>query len=171
MESKLVLITGMSASGKTTLGEALNEKLRELNQCSIHLDGIEFREMIGRMDFTGKGTRSTIEARERIAKVLLRKGIILIITTVGPSDDDRKKLLSMASSIHVHLDCPIEELKKRDFKGVYEKADRGEMILPGYSYEYEVPKNPDLLLKSCEMSVEEEVEKVIKFMREKGWLG
>jgi len=170
MSSKLVLITGMSSSGKTTLGRALNEKLRELNLCSIHLDGVEFREMIGRMDFTGKGTRSTIEARERITKVLLRKEIILIITTVGPSDEDRKKLLSMADSIHIHLDCPIEELRKRDFKGVYEKADRGEMILPGYSYEYEVPKNPDILLESCKMTVEEEVQEVIKVMREKGWL-
>ncbi|MCD6450658.1 MAG: adenylyl-sulfate kinase [Thermotogaceae bacterium] len=170
MESRLILITGMPSSGKTTLGEALNKKLRELNLCSIHLDGIEFREMIGTADFTLKSIRSTIEAIEKITKVLLRKGIILIITIVGPFDKDRKRLLSTTDSIHVHLECPLEELKKRDFKGVYEKADKGEMILPGYSFEYEFPKNPDLLLKSCIMSVEEEVKQVIRVMKEKGWL-
>jgi len=170
MNSKLVLITGMPASGKTTLGKALNKRLRELNLCSIHLDGIEFREMMGEMDFSEERTKSVIKEGERIVKILLRKGIILIITIVGPIDKDRKSLLSIADSIHVHLECPIEELKKRDFKGVYKKADRGEIILPGYSYKYESPKNPDLLLKSCEISVEKEVEEVVKAMEKKGWL-
>ncbi len=170
MESKLVLITGMPSSGKTTLAEGLGKALRRRGVFSLHVDGIEFRRIVGNYVFDERSIDELFERIEAFTEVMKDKGMILIYSLVAHRRHLRERLKRILSAVHVHLECPVEILKERDSKGVYKAADRGEMFLPGYSEPYEMPLQADLVLRSCEMEVSEEVEKVLKLLERKGWL-
>ncbi len=170
MSSKLVLITGMSSSGKTTLASRLNDVLRKRGIFSLHIDGIEFREMVSNHLFDGVSIDEMFSFIENFTKVMKEKDLILIYSIVAHRKSHRDSLKGILDTIHIHLTATLDVLKERDYKGVYERADKGEFFLPGYSEEYEIPIGQDLLIDSSKFSVDEELELVIDLLKNRRWI-
>ena len=170
MSSKLVLITGMSSSGKTTLASRLNGVLRKRGIFSLHIDGIEFREMVSNHSFDKVSIDEMFSFIENFTKVMKEKDLILIYSIVAHRKSHRDSLKEILDTIHVHLTAPLDILKDRDYKGVYERADKGEFFLPGYSEEYEEPLEEDLLLASDKLGVDEELELLIDLLKSRRWM-
>ncbi len=170
MSSKLILITGMPSSGKTSLASRLNIALRESGIFSIHFDGIEFREMVSNHSFDKDSIDSMFSFIESFTKVMKEKNVILIYSLVAHRKSHRDSLKEILDTIHVHLTAPLDILKDRDYKGVYKRADKGIFFLPGYSEKYEEPIEEDLLLNSDKLGVDEELELLIDLLKSRRWI-
>ena len=119
------------------------------------------------------------EAREmhnrvviHMAKLLSRNGVVAVVSLISPYKAVREKAREeIGNFIEVYLKCPLEIRMKRDPKGLYSKAMRGEIKgLTGYDGIYEEPENPELILETHKMSVEEEVEAILNKAKELGYL-
>ena len=170
MSSKLILITGMSSSGKTTLASRLSDALREIGIFSLHIDGIEFRNMISNHLFDKDSIESMFSVIKNFTEVMKEKNLILIYSLVAHRRSQRESLKKILDTVHIHLEAPLNVLKNRDYKKAYEKADRGEFFLPGYSESYKYPIGEDLLLDSSKLSVEKELELVLDLLKGRRWI-
>ncbi len=170
MSSKLILITGMSASGKTTLASRLNDALRERGIFSLHVDGIEFRNMVSNHLFDRNSIEEMFSFIRNFTEVMKEKNVILIYSLVAHKRSQRESLKRIIDTLHIHLEASLNVLKSRDYKGVYERADKEEFFLPGYSERYEDPIGEDLLLDSSKLSVEKELELVLDLLKSRRWI-
>ena len=171
--SFVIWLTGPSGAGKTTLANALCEKLSEMGLNVEVLDGDGIRSKL----YPDLGfSREEREMHNRIvvqmAKLLAKNGVITIVSIISPFRETREYARrEIERFMEVYLKCPLEVRLKRDPKGLYSKALRGELEgLTGYDGIYEEPENPELVLESHVMSVEEEVEAVISKARELGFM-
>ncbi len=165
----MILITGLPAAGKTTLASKLEEFLERIGKRSIHLDGIELRRIFKEFNYDERGILEFSHHVKELLKLLCSKGFTVILSMVLPLEKARKEVLSACDkSIVILLKCEdLQILRSRDFKGVYELADNGEVILPGYSIPLEEPINPDLTLDTCSKSVDESFEEILYLLRRK----
>ena len=154
-----IWITGITASGKTTLGQSLLEFLIEkgVNHLEL-LDGDEFRKSLN------KNYGHSLEDRQIMLKKLVeivkdknKKGITTIVSTVSHKKAMRDYARSQIPQfIEVYLECPNEVCADRDYKGLYEKAKAGEIhTFAGVTEPYEPSENPDLVLNTSQMSIDE----------------
>jgi len=171
--SFVIWLTGPSGAGKTTLANALCEKLSEMGLNVEVLDGDGIRSKL----YPDLGfSREEREMHNRIvvqmAKLLAKNGVITIVSIISPFRETREYARrEIERFMEVYLKCPLEVRLKRDPKGLYSKALRGELEgLTGYDGIYEEPENPELVLESHVMSIEEEVEAVISKARELGFM-
>lgn len=171
--SFVIWLTGPSGAGKTTLANALCEKLSEMGLNVEVLDGDGIRSKL----YPDLGfSREEREMHNRIvvqmAKLLAKNGVITIVSIISPFRETREYARrEIERFMEVYLKCPLEVRLQRDPKGLYSKALRGELEgLTGYDGIYEEPENPELVLESHVMSVEEEVEAVISKARELGFM-
>ncbi len=170
MSSKLILITGMSSSGKTTLASRLSDALREHGIFSFHMDGIEFRNMVSNHLFDRNSIEKMFSFIRNFTEAMKEKDLLLIYSLVAHKRSQRESLKRIIDTVHIHLEAPLNVLKSRDYKRVYEKADMGEFFLPGYSEGYEYPIGEDLLLDSSNLSVEKELELVLDLLKNRRWI-
>ena len=166
----LILITGPSSSGKTTLAKTLLKELRRLGKCALHMDGIDFRRMVKNENFTKDSIETMEDFILNFTEVLSSKDLFLIYSLVAHRRSFRERLKNTSSTFHVHLSAPIKVLKRRDEKGVYERAEKGEMFLAGYSESFEEPIEADILFDTSRVSLEEELKIVLKKLKERGIL-
>lgn len=171
--SFVIWLTGPSGAGKTTLANALCEKLSEMGLNVEVLDGDGIRSKL----YPDLGfSREEREMHNRIvvqmAKLLAKNGVVTIVSIISPFRETREYARrEIERFMEVYLKCPLEVRLQRDPKGLYSKALRGELEgLTGYDGIYEEPENPELVLESHVMSVEEEVEAVISKARELGFM-
>ncbi len=170
MVSKLILITGMPSSGKTSLARLLESELRKMGVCALHIDGIDLREMLGEFDFKKGGMERVMDFLVSFLKVLKEKNVIIILSIVAPFESIRRKILRIMEHFHIHLVCDVDILKDRDSKGLYKASDEGKMYLPGYTQEYEEPKESDLVFDTSKVSLDYEVKEVLSALKERGWI-
>ncbi|RLI84300.1 MAG: adenylyl-sulfate kinase [Archaeoglobales archaeon] len=171
--SFVIWLTGPSGAGKTTLANALCEKLSEMGLNVEVLDGDGIRSKL----YPDLGfSREEREMHNRIvvqmAKLLAKNGVVTIVSIISPFRETREYARrEIERFMEVYLKCPLEVRLQRDPKGLYSKALRGELEgLTGYDGVYEEPENPELVLESHVMSIEEEVEAVISKARELGFM-
>ncbi len=169
MDSKLILITGLPASGKTTLARELEKALKS-SFCTLWLDGYELRKIFGHEEMSEMAARKMEEVLPRFLEVLKGKGLLIILSIVASKESFRERLLGLMESVHVHLVCGERIRRQRDAKGVYDKAIEGKIFLPGFSETYEELKDADLFLDTTGLSIDEEVRAVLKLLRERGWI-
>ncbi len=172
-----IWLTGLSASGKSTLAFTLEHALVQRNRLAYVLDGDNVRHGLNKnLGFSAKDREENIRRIGEMAKLFADSGIITLTSFISPYRQDR----NVARQIHteaglffveVFVDAPIEICEQRDPKGLYKKARKGEIIgFTGIDDPYEAPKNPDLVIKSGELTPQEGAMKILGYLVEKGHL-
>ena len=166
-----VWFTGLSGSGKSTIAVALEKALFERGKLSYRLDGDNVRLGINNnLGFSEEDRKENIRRIGEIAKLFGDAGTISLSSFISPykSDRDEVRKLHEAANlkfVEVFVDCPLGEAERRDPKGLYKKARAGEIKnFTGIDDPYEVPIDPELHLRTDELSVEEEVSAIVEYL-------
>lgn len=174
-KSCVVWFTGLSASGKSTIANAVEEMLNQLNVRTYLLDGDNVRHGLNKdLGFSPEDRKENIRRIGEVAKLFVDAGMITMTAFISPYKEDRqtaRDLVEDSEFIEVYIKCSLEECEKRDPKGLYQKARDG--IIPeftGISAPYEEPENAELIVESDKHSIEESANIVINFLREKGMI-
>lgn len=173
MKGVTVWFTGLPCSGKTTIADELADILKKKGLNVERLDGdIVRKDLTNDLGFSKKDRDENIRRVTFVAKLLTRNNVIVLATFVSPYSKRREKTRKeIGEFLEVYVKCPVEECIKRDVKGMYEKALRGEITgFTGVDDPYEEPINPDLVLETHKESVEESVNKVLSLMEGTGYL-
>lgn len=160
-------LTGLSASGKSTIAGLLNQILCRNNIKCFVLDGDLLRNgLCGDLGFSAEDRKENVRRVSEVAKLFYDAGIVAICPLISPFEKDRKFARSLIPDpyfLEVFVDCSIEECAKRDPKGLYAKAYKAEIPdFTGVSSPYEKPQNPEIHLNSCSDSPDQCAEKVWK---------
>jgi len=168
--------TGLPGSGKTTISRGVEEKLREDGVKVERLDGDWARRTVSiGAGFTRDERRRHLIRIAWIARLLSRNGITVLCSFVSPYRDVREEVRKIieeeAEFYEIYVRCSLKEVMRRDPKGLYAKALRGEIKhMTGLDDPYEAPERPDLILDTEREKLEQNVEKVLELLREDGWV-
>jgi bifunctional enzyme CysN/CysC len=167
-----VLLTGLTGSGKTAIGHAVERKLFDAGRAVSMIDGEQLRRGLSiDLGFTADDRSENLRRAGHLAHTLNRAGLICIASLVAPNDGVRCKVAQLIGAerfLVVHVATPIEVCRERDTKGQYAKADAGELPnFPGVTAEYEVPQNADLVIDASEQSIDQCAEAIIEQLRSK----
>lgn len=163
----MIWFTGLSGSGKSTVAIALERELQKRGLLCRILDGDNIRSGINNnLGFSQEDRVENIRRIAEIGKLFVDTGIITIAAFISPSNDIRRMaadIIGHDDFVEVYVSTPIEECEKRDVKGLYAKARRGEIKdFTGVSAPFEVPEHPDLSLDTSVLSLEEAVAMLLK---------
>jgi bifunctional enzyme CysN/CysC len=170
-----VLLTGLTASGKTTIAYALERRLFDVGRACTVLDARNMRRGISReLGFTAEERSENLRRSAEIAKLMNDAGLICIVALVAPSEEVRQRARDVVSRerfLTVYVATPIDACRKRDVEGAYGKADVGEIAnFPGVSAPYETPESPDLALRTDQSSIDECVDQIMTLLNQRGVL-
>ncbi len=170
-----VWFTGLPGAGKSTVAAAVEERLIGLGQPAFLLDGDNLRHGLnGDLGFDEDARRENVRRTSHVAKLLAESGSIALVSLVSPYSADRQAAAAMHGDaelgfLEIFLSASLELCQERDPKGLYARARSGELAgMTGVGAPYEQPSEPDLVLCSHTESVEEEVDKVIELLLERG---
>ncbi|MET1128114.1 MAG: adenylyl-sulfate kinase [Thermoproteota archaeon] len=162
-------ITGLPGSGKTTVATLAAEKLKAMGYRVELLDGDWVRKTINPdAGYTREERRRHLLRVAWIARLLARNGVIVLCSFVSPYRSVRREVRSIVEEeglpfMEVYANCPLEECIRRDPKGLYRKALRGEIThFTGISDPYEPPDAPDLELDTASRPPEENAERLVQ---------
>lgn len=158
-----IWLTGLPASGKTTLGKVLQGKIRQLNIPVVLLDGDEVRSgLCADLGYSEADRTENIRRVANVAKLLNSQGVVSICCFVSPLQSMRQMARSVVgenSFYEVFTDAPVEVCQSRDISGNYTKAMNGLLLnFTGVSDRYENPLLPNLHLNTAELNVNEAVD-------------
>lgn len=166
-----LLITGLPAAGKTTLGMALAEHLGKRFGRSVSLlDGDEVRKLLSSdLGFSRDHRRLNVLRHGYVASEVVRHGGIAICTLIAPYAADRTEMRQQVtrygSFVEIYLSTPLAECERRDPKGLYAKARAGQLHhMTGIDDPYEPPTKPELKLDGAQLGVEQLVERVTNYL-------
>lgn len=166
--------TGLSASGKSTVAQALQAVLFEHGCQTYVLDGDNIRHGLNKdLGFSPEDREENIRRIGEVAALFMDAGIIVSTAFISPyrSDRDRVRALCNGNFIEVYVYCPVDVCEQRDPKGLYQKAREGKIPeFTGISAPYEEPENPELVLNTAEKNLEECVGDVIRYLQDRGIL-
>ncbi len=170
--SFVVWFTGFSGSGKSTIANLVEKKLFEQGVKTYSLDADDVRGGVNK-DLTFEPCDRTENVRRisEISALMVDAGIVVLAAFVSPYKKDReniKKIVKECNFVEVFVDTSIEVCEERDVKGLYKKAREGKIKnLTGISAPYERPENPDILIETEKVSIEDAVNKVIDYISPK----
>ena len=172
MGSQFVIwLTGLSASGKTTIARQLATKLREQDFKVELLDGDAIRnDLSADLGFSRQDRREQIRRVVYLCKLLSKNGITCLVSVISPYRDlrnlAREEIRKVSPFIEVFVKCSLESCIKRDPKGLYKKALSGEISnFTGLQDPYEEPLSPDVMVNTDSETVEECVDKIISAVK------
>lgn len=165
---RMIWLTGLPGSGKSTIANALEQKLFTRGNHAYVLDGDNVRLGINKdLGFTEQDRAENVRRVAEVGKMFVDSGLIVIGALVSPFESDRKQARSIFEEgefIEVFINTPIEICIKRDPKGLYEKANNGRIPnFTGVGQEYQNPNQPDLILDGT-APILENVEKIIAYL-------
>jgi len=167
-----IWFTGLPAAGKTTLARALYSSLKAQSHKVEWLDGDKVRRLFSQdLDFSRKDRIENIRRIAQLAKSLNDKGIAVIVSAITPYEEMRqmaRKIIGKDKYIEAYVKCPLEVCKKRDPKGLYKKAEKGEIKnFTGISDVYEEPESPNIVVETKQLHCFECINKIITYLEKK----
>ncbi|MCD7925284.1 MAG: adenylyl-sulfate kinase [Bacteroides sp.] len=165
----MLWLTGLSGSGKSTVAIALERELHKRGLLCRILDGDNIRSGINNnLGFSEEDRTENIRRIAEIGKLFVDTGIITIAAFISPSNKLRQMaacIIGQDDFLEIYISTPLEECEKRDVKGLYAKARRGEVKnFTGISAPFEAPEHPALSLDTSTMSLEESVNALLKLV-------
>lgn len=171
----MLWFTGLSGSGKSTVAVALERELHRRGRLCRLLDGDNIRTGINAgLGFSADDRRENIRRIAEVGKLFVDTGIITLAAFVSPTEELRtlaRDIIGAADFKEIFVATPLEECERRDVKGLYARARRGEVKnFTGISAPFEAPQNPALVIDTTDTPVEESVGKVLALLEEAGVL-
>ena len=165
---KIIWFTGLSASGKSTIANALDLELNKRGLRTYILDGDNVRMGLNKdLGFSPESRKENIRRISEVAKLFADSGTIVMTAFISPYREDRKSAREVIGSdyVEVFVNTPVEECINRDPKGLYKKAIAGEIKgFTGIDAPYEEPLNPEINLEN--LSIEKSVEILINYLKQ-----
>lgn len=168
--SKVLWLTGLSGSGKSTVAKYLERVLFVEGFFPQVLDGDNIRFGINNnLSFSADDRLENIRRIAEISKLYLHSGVICINSFISPSREMRdlaRQIVGSEDFIEIYINAPIEVCEARDVKGLYQKARAG--LIKGFTGiddPYEAPENPELEIRTDQMTVEESARRIVEYLR------
>ena len=167
--------TGLSGSGKSTIAMAVERELFQRRVLAYAFDGDNIRHGLNvNLGFSPEHRKENIRRIGEVAKLFNDSGVIVLTAFISPYREDRdavRAILPEGRFVEVFVDCPVEECERRDVKGLYQKARAGKIPeFTGISAPYEAPVNPEVVLRTAEIAVEECVDRVLRELVNRSWV-
>jgi adenylylsulfate kinase len=174
-KSCVIWLTGLSASGKSTLANELDKYLYMQNIRSYVLDGDNVRHGLNKdLGFSPDDRKENIRRIGEVAKLFVDAGLLTITAFISPYLEDRnlvRSLMPEGEFIEVYVKCSVEECERRDPKGLYKKARAQEIKeFTGVSAPYEVSPSPELVIETDKQTVEMSVLQLVEYLKQRGYL-
>ena len=171
-KAHLIWFTGLSGSGKSTLANLVEIALHQKGASTYILDGDNIRQGINKdLSFSPKDRSENIRRIAEISSLMLDAGILTLAAFVSPYIKDRervKQIVGAENFIEIYVNTSIEECERRDVKGLYKKARKGEIRnMTGISAPYEAPVNPDFELITDGKSIAESVNSILNYLNQR----
>ncbi len=167
-----VWFTGLPCCGKTTIARELKKRLEEKGYDVELLDGDTVRDFIRNKDFSKEGRNKHLRYIALMARLLSKRGVIVLCTFVSPYRENRDFARSINPEfLEIFVNAPLEVCIERDVKGMYKKALAGEIKgFTGIDDPYEEPENPELVVYTDKETLDESVNKVMNLLKERGYV-
>jgi adenylylsulfate kinase len=172
--SALIWITGLSASGKSTVAAELERRLFNDKINTFVLDGDNVRHGLCKdLGFTAEDRKENLRRVGEVAKLLVDAGVLTIAAFISPYAAERNNIRALFNTddeefIEIFLKCDLAVCEERDPKGLYKKARKGEIpFFTGISDPYEVPETPEMVIETDRLAIDESVKKIIDHLKAK----
>ncbi len=168
-----IWLTGLSGSGKSTLASLLESELRHRGLPVEVLDGDVVRQHLSKgLGFSREDRDTNIRRIAFVSKLLTRNGVAVIVAAISPYRNTRDEARQeIGRFLEVYVKCPMDELVRRDVKGLYAKALRGEIDnFTGVSDPYEEPRSPDVVVETDRQSPAESVALILAALERAGYV-
>jgi adenylyl-sulfate kinase len=166
--------TGLSGSGKSTVANAVETRLNALGRLTYLLDGDNIRTgLCADLSFSDADRQENIRRVAHVSRLFWDANLITLVSFISPFRAERRLARDLVGEdfIEVFVDAPLEVCEQRDVKGLYKKARAGGIpSFTGISSPYEAPERAEIHLKTGEESLEQSVEKVLGWLRDKGYI-
>ncbi len=167
----ILWFTGLSGSGKSTIAGAVEQKLFELGHHTYLLDGDNVRHGLNKdLAFSDNDRIENIRRIGELSKLMIDAGLLVMTAFISPFKVDRRTVRDLVQDhefIEVYMNTPIDECERRDPKGLYKKARKGEIKnFTGVGSAYEIPEAPEVLINTVSLSIEECADQVINYLKE-----
>ena len=169
--AKTIWFTGLSGSGKSTLANELEKRLVAMGKHTMLLDGDNVRMGLNKnLGFREADRIENIRRIAEVSKLMNDAGLIVLTSFISPFAQDRQNAREIIGDafMEVYVSTPIEECERRDIKGLYQMARKGELdYFTGVTSPYEVPEHPDAVIDTSQHSVEECVDLILRQLQDK----
>lgn len=167
--SKVIWMTGLSGSGKSTIANALEIALHQRGSRTVVLDGDNIRHGLNKdLGFTEADRVENIRRIAEVAKLFMDAGCIVVTSFISPYQRERamaRELIGDNDFIEVYVNTPLEICEQRDVKGLYKKSRLGEIPnMTGVNSPYEAPNGPNITINTDKVSITEAVEQLLKII-------
>jgi bifunctional enzyme CysN/CysC len=172
----VVWFTGLSGSGKSTIGNLVEQKLHARGLHTYLLDGDNVRHGLNRdLGFTDEDRVENIRRCAEVAKLMVDAGLIVLVSFISPFRSERRMARALVEAdefIEVFVDAPLAVAEERDPKGLYRKARRGELMnFTGVDSPYEPPEHPEIRIDTTATTSESAADQIIAMLQERGAIG
>jgi len=169
----VVWLTGLSGSGKSTVADAVEKRLFDRDIQTMRLDGDNVRHgLCGDLGFSPNDRKENIRRVGEVARLFFEQGNVTLCTFISPYQEGRDRIreqLPEGRFFEVHVHCPLTVCKERDAKGLYEKAEKGQIAnFTGVSAPYETPEEPEVVIHTDEDDVETCASQIVEALEEEG---
>ena len=168
-----VWFTGFSGAGKSTIADALTDKLKSAGYQLEVLDGDEIRENLTKdLGFSKEDRDTNIRRIGFVAKLLVRNGVIVLVPVISPYRAIREEIREKIDNfVEVFVNAPISVCEERDVKGLYKKVRAGQIKqFTGIDDPYEPPLNPEIECRTDLEQVSESVDKILSLLKTSGYI-
>ena len=171
--SAILWFTGLSGAGKSSLAHAVEEELHQLGCRTFVFDGDNVRHgLCADLGFSAEDRVENIRRVGEMAKLFVETGVIALTAFISPFLSDRERVRSLVPHgdfLEIYCHCPLEICEQRDVKGLYKRARAGKIKdFTGISSPYEDPVNPELIVETGTLTMQESVAQVMQLLRDHG---